>query len=205
MCPQLAPEIERKFLLPEIPKLCLAEEVIQITQGYISTRKLLQSGVRLLLKEGRIELSSEGNVSWGAALPKWADALIASKKRPFRLRQETFSNGEVVYTLTLKRKIAGVLHRDEWNCRVPDWVFSHLEPLAKKRSISKVRHLIREGAYLVEVDVFEEPHFPLCIAEVEFVTLEEAQAYPGPSTIGKWEEVTENPEFRHRYLAKLAA
>ena len=55
--------------------------------------------------------------------------------------------------------------------------------------------------YTVELDVFEGEHEGLWMAEVEFPSVEEAEAFTPPAWFG--EEVTYDRRYRNSYLAGL--
>ena len=66
-------------------------------------------------------------------------------------------------------------------------------------TIRKKRVLIPCGSHTIELDIFDEPFRPLIIAEVEFPSVEEAEAFVPPGWFD--EEVTDRWEYRNAYLA----
>ena len=54
----------------------------------------------------------------------------------------------------------------------------------------------------IELDVFDAPFAPLVLAEVEFESIEQAQAFVPPEWFG--EDVTENREYSNSYLSRKA-
>ena len=58
--------------------------------------------------------------------------------------------------------------------------YEHLREKIDGRLISKVRYVIPiENGLVVELDHFESPHKGLYLAEIEFSSVEEAEAFPG--------------------------
>lgn len=136
-------EIERKFLLREIPVDLTACPVHQIEQAYLSTAPVI------------------------------------------RIRRE-----DDTYYLTYKG--SGILAHDEYNLPLDSTSYQHLLPKADGNVISKKRYLIPlsseqinpeclsllNGTELViELDVFAPPFAPLELAEIEFPTIEAANAF----------------------------
>lgn len=97
------------------------------------------------------------------------------------------------YYLTYKGK--GLLAREEANLPLTREAFEHLLAKADGRIISKTRYLIPCNPYTIELDIFEGDHAPLIMAEVEFPSIEEAEAFTAPKWFG--EEVTNNPAYHN--------
>jgi CYTH domain-containing protein len=77
--------------------------------------------------------------------------------------------------------------------------FDSLWPHTESRRITKHRHEIPFGPYLIELDVFHGPLEGLIIAEVEFDSVEQARVFEPPEWFG--EEVTEDARYQNRNLA----
>ncbi|MBR5422247.1 MAG: hypothetical protein IK115_13985 [Lachnospiraceae bacterium] len=68
------------------------------------------------------------------------------------------------------------------------------------RIIRKKRYVIpAQNGLEAELDVFEEPFAPLMVAEVEFDSCEDAEAYQGEDWFGK--EVTHDIRFKNARMA----
>ena len=70
-----------------------------------------------------------------------------------------------------------------------------------KRLITKKRYCIPYGIYTIELDIFEGDLAPLVLAEVEFPTEQEANAFTPPD----WfiEDVTFSPLYHNSFLSQL--
>ncbi len=101
------------------------------------------------------------------------------------------------YYLTYKGK--GLMAREEYNLPLNEQAYNHLVAKADGNIITKRRYLIPLPPYTIELDVFMEPFAPLVIAEVEFPTEKEAEAFIPP----EWflEDVTFNPEYHNSTLS----
>lgn len=96
------------------------------------------------------------------------------------------------YYMTYKGK--GMLAREEYNLPLTKEAYEKLREKRDGNLISKTRYLIPFGKYTIELDDFSSPA-PLLLAEVEFDSVEEANAFIGPC----WfiEDVTENPKYHN--------
>ncbi|MDR2043634.1 MAG: CYTH domain-containing protein [Clostridium sp.] len=108
------------------------------------------------------------------------------------------------YHLTCKG--SGMLVREETSVPISEEAYCHLREKADGRIISKKRYLIplepdfREGVPLtIELDVFDPPLAPLVMAEVEFPSLEAAEAFLPPDWFA--EEVTYREEYHNSHMA----
>ena len=122
-------EIERKYLLDQLPENLTSYPCKKIEQGYLSTEPVV------------------------------------------RIRR---SDDE--YYLTYKSK--GLLSREEYNLPLTQEAYEHLRPKADGIVISKTRYLIPEKDGLtIELDIFHKDYDGLFLAEVEFCSEEQANAY----------------------------
>lgn len=146
-------EIERKYLLKEIPKLS-GYEYHKIEQAYLCT-----------------------------------DPVV-------RVRQE-----DDTYYMTYKGK--GMLAREESNLPLNKEAYEHLKKKKDGNLIAKTRYLIPIGkdGLVAEVDVFEKPFAPLVMAEVEFLSEEQAKTFQPPEWFG--EEVTFDKRYHNSYMSNL--
>ena len=103
------------------------------------------------------------------------------------------------FYLTYKGK--GLMVRDEYNLPLNEDAYEHLKEKADGNIISKTRYIIPlpEGL-TIELDVFHEPFAPLVLAEVEFSTEEEAEAFQMPDWFCK--DVTEDPRYHNSVMSR---
>jgi adenylate cyclase len=99
--------------------------------------------------------------------------------------------------LTVKGRTQGISRSEfEYPIPVAD-AEDMLRGLAPLPPVEKVRHLIRSGAHLWELDVFEGANAGLAMAEIELAAEDE------PFVLPDWagEEVTADPRYYNAYLA----
>lgn len=102
------------------------------------------------------------------------------------------------YWLTYKG--SGMLVREEHEHPLTREAYLHLLPKADGNVIAKDRYLIPFGGRTIELDVFDKPFAPLVIAEVEFPTQEEAEAFVPPGWFD--EDVTFDPAYQNSNLSR---
>lgn len=102
------------------------------------------------------------------------------------------------YILTYKG--AGFLVREEHEFPLTEEAYLHLLEKADGNRIAKDRYCIPYGAHTIELDVFDEPFAPLVLAEVEFSTEEEANAFQPPEWFGR--EVTYDPAYTNAAMSR---
>lgn len=103
------------------------------------------------------------------------------------------------YYLTYKS--GGLLAREEYNLPLNEESYEHLKPKADGRIIEKRRYLIPLDERLtVELDVFEGDLAPLILAEVEFESEDEANAFVPPAWLGA--DVTQNPRYHNSTMSR---
>ena len=126
---------------------------------------------------------------------------------PFHIIQQAYLNTDPVvrirredetYYLTYKGR--GLMAREEYNLPLNRPSYEHLLAKADGQIISKKRYLIPFGAYTIELDVFEAPFAPLIIAEVEFPSLEEADAFLPPDWFDA--DVAQDPAYHNSNLSR---
>lgn len=105
------------------------------------------------------------------------------------------------YYMTYKG--GGLMSREEYNLPLTQESYEHLKAKADGNVISKTRYLIPLGKenLVAEVDVFEAPFAPLIMAEVEFESEEQANAFEAPEWFG--EEVTFDGRYHNSYMSKM--
>lgn len=145
-------EIERKFLLKELPSSLEDYPYHTIEQGYLTTNPVV------------------------------------------RVRREDDD-----YYMTYKG--SGLLAREEYNLPLTKEAYDSLLTKCEGNIISKKRYLIPiDGSGLtIELDVFAPPFAPLIMAEVEFKSIEDANAFCPPDWFG--EDVTKNPAYHNSNMA----
>ena len=145
-------EIERKYLVKEIPTDLEQYESKKIAQGYLCTEPVV------------------------------------------RIRR---SNDD--YYMTYKGD--GLMVREEYNLPLTKDAYEHLRPKIDGLLIAKTRYLISlDGKLTAELDIFEEDLDGLVIVEVEFDSVEEANAFNAPDWFG--EDVTNSGKYHNSYLSQ---
>lgn len=103
------------------------------------------------------------------------------------------------YYMTYKSR--GLLAREEYNLPLNAKSYEHLKPKADGRVIEKRRYLIPlDDRLTVELDVFEGDLAPLILAEVEFESEEEANAFVPPQWLGK--DVTYDTRYHNSTMSR---
>lgn len=102
------------------------------------------------------------------------------------------------YTLTYKG--GGMMARREEELPLTEEGYRHLVAKADGNIISKERYCIPWGQYTIELDVFAPPFAPLVMAEVEFPTVEEANAFVPPEWFGP--DVTFDPAYHNSNMSR---
>lgn len=145
-------EIERKYLIRELPENLEQYPCKHIEQGYLNTKPVV------------------------------------------RIRR---SNDK--YTLTYKGE--GLMVREEYNLPLDADSFMHLREKVDGILIMKRRYLIPfAGKYTIELDIFEGELAPLQLAEVEFTSEEDANAFIPPAWFG--EDVTFSAKYHNSTLSQ---
>jgi len=113
-----------------------------------------------------------------------------------RVRRE-----DETYYMTYKG--SGMFAREEYNLPLNKEAYEHLKAKADGNVIGKTRYLIPldQDGLVAEVDVFDEPFAPLVMAEVEFKSEEQANAFEAPEWFGK--DVTFDGRYHNSYMSKM--
>ncbi len=107
------------------------------------------------------------------------------------------SNDE--YYLTYKGK--GLMVREEYDLPLTAEAFEHMLPKIDGILIDKVRYLIPlEGGYTAELDIFQGHLAPLRLVEVEFDSVEDADAFVAPEWFG--DDVTNSGKYHNSNLSQ---
>lgn len=101
------------------------------------------------------------------------------------------------YLFTYKSK--GLMIRQEQEFPLTREAYLHLLSKADGRIISKTRYLIPFGSFTIELDVFCDAFAPLVLAEVEFETEEQANAFCPPDWFGQ--DVTADSRYQNVNMA----
>lgn len=103
------------------------------------------------------------------------------------------------FILTYKGK--GFLSREEYNLPLTKEGYEHLKQKADGNIIQKRRYLIPcQDGLTIELDLFGPPFADLILAEVEFASEEQAQAFTPPDWFA--EEVTWSSEYHNSTLSQ---
>ena len=148
-------EIERKYLVAQLPPNLESFPHVDMEQGYLNTSPTL------------------------------------------RIRKA----GDIYY-LTVKQHISntGAIVNREEEFEMPASSYQHLLPKCDGIIISKTRYRIPlQDGLTAELDIFKGSHAGLCIVEVEFPSIEAANAFVAPSWFGQ--DVSQQPQYRNAYLS----
>lgn len=144
-------EIERKYLVKELPENLEKYPCKHIEQGYLNT-----------------------------------DPVVRIRRTDDR------------YTLTYKG--SGLMVREEYNLPLNAESFLHMKDKIDGILIEKCRYLIPFEKYTIELDIFEGELAPLQLAEVEFESESEANAFVPPAWFG--EDVTFSTKYHNSTLSQ---
>lgn len=127
----------------------------------------------------------------------WQGYLLITAEGSLRIR----SINDARFTLSVKRVPSGsTLVRKEFEVELTQEQFNSLSEGVAFRPVVKVRNRYRLGAYLFEVDEFEDTLRGLRIVEVEFRSVEDALDFEVPDWFGR--EVTEDRRYLNTSLAR---
>lgn len=103
------------------------------------------------------------------------------------------------YYLTYKG--SGLMVREEYNLPLTRESYEHLRLKIDGRLIEKTRYLLPlHDGLTAELDIFEGDLAPLKLVEVEFSSVEEANAFIPPEWFG--EDVTNSGHYHNSYLSR---
>lgn len=105
------------------------------------------------------------------------------------------------YYLTYKG--SGMMTREEYNLPLNKDSYEHLRKKADGNIITKTRYLIpiNDGSLTAELDIFEGKFAGMLLVEVEFSSVEQADAFQKPDWFG--EDVTHDKKYHNSYLSRL--
>ena len=102
------------------------------------------------------------------------------------------------YILTYKS--GGLMTREEYNLPLTAEGYAHLRKKTDGLLITKKRYCIPLDPYTIELDIFEDDLAPLILAEVEFPSEEEANAFTPPEWFAK--DVTYSGKYHNSYMSR---
>ena len=103
------------------------------------------------------------------------------------------------YFITYKSR--GLMAREEYEMPLTAEAFEHLLPKIDGILIDKIRYMIPLESHLVaELDIFQGTLAPLRLVEVEFESIEAADAFEAPDWFG--DDVTNSGEYHNSNLSK---
>lgn len=103
-------------------------------------------------------------------------------------------------TYYLTYKSAGLMAREEYNLPLTGEGYEHLLAKCDGNIITKTRYLLPLPPYTIELDVFHGVFEGLLLAEVEFPSVEEANAFVPPSWFG--EDVTFSSQYHNSTMSR---
>lgn len=103
------------------------------------------------------------------------------------------------YFLTYKSK--GLMAREEYEMPLTAEAFEHMLPKIDGILIDKIRYMVPlDEKRVAELDIFQGTLAPLRLVEVEFESIEEANAFVPPAWFG--DDVTNSGEYHNSNLSK---
>ena len=173
-------EIERKFLVNEVPKDYGQSIMISIEQGYLNVSPAIR--VRKQGEQYFLTYKGEHNADEGD------ESRIGHTEYNLPLDAESYVH--------LLEKADGHIIR-KMRCILPLNEDAYDPAFLEQNAGVKAR--VNTGTIKIELDLFKAPHEGLVLAEVEFPSEEAAAAYRPASWFGK--EVTNDPEYSNARLS----
>ena len=103
------------------------------------------------------------------------------------------------YFLTYKG--AGLVAREEHEFPISQEAFEHMLPKVDGILIDKIRYLIPlSDGHTAELDIFQGQLAPLCLVEVEFTSMENAENFVVPEWFG--DDVSDSGKYHNSNLSK---
>lgn len=90
--------------------------------------------------------------------------------------------------------------REEYNLPLTAESYAHLRKKTDGLLITKKRYCIPLDPYTIELDIFEGDLAPLILAEVEFSSEEEGNAFTPPEWFAK--DVTYSGKYHNSYMSR---
>lgn len=127
--------------------------------------------------------------------------LTENSDEEVRIRAESSEDYGTIFTLCHKSPSESPLMRFEGEIILSETVFDAIYRMASKLGkipLNKFRSTCKANGHTIQIDSYESLF--LKVAEVEFQSIEEAEAYTPESWFGK--EVTEDPDYKNHQLWK---
>lgn len=102
------------------------------------------------------------------------------------------------YILTVKG--SGMMARSEFELPLSADSYAKLMTKSEGVIITKRRYLIPYNGYTIELDVFSEPIAPLIMAEIEFDSIDDANAFIAPTWFT--DDVTNDSRYHNSNMSK---
>ena len=103
------------------------------------------------------------------------------------------------YSMTYKGE--GLMSREEYNLPLTKEAYETLASKADGNVIKKTRLIIPYEKYTIELDVFKAPFDYIRMAEVEFESIDEANAFTSPDWFIK--EVTNDTNYHNSTMSRM--
>ncbi len=189
-------EIERKYLVKQLPEKLSTYPHRLIEQGYLSTEPVIRirkdgDKYELTYKSKGLMIREEYNLPLTQSSYEHFEQGYLSTEPVIRIRKD----GDK-YELTYKSK--GLMIREEYNLPLTQSSYEHLKPKTDGYLITKERYNIPYHHLTIELDCFLGQFSPLILAEVEFPDEESANAFVPPDWFG--EDVTFSPAYQNSSL-----
>ena len=149
-------------------------------------RKFLISSLPHQLSECKSARLEQGYLDFG------------DEDEPERRIRKLTENGSTLYFYTEKGN--GDLCREEEEYEIPEYSYENLKELVISSILEKTRYYLPLDGLTIEVDIYGGSLDGLMVAEVEFSSLDEANAFVPPEFFG--EEITYDKKYRNKNLAK---
>ncbi len=117
---------------------------------------------------------------------------VNAKGTEVRLRRQNHKHFQTIKTGT-------GLQRGEIEVPLSRKQFKLLWPATRGHRLEKMRYVIKWRGHKIELDVYKKELLGLMVAEVEFKSKKEAEAFSPPKWFG--EEVTDNKSYKNVNLA----
>ena len=121
-----------------------------------------------------------------------------------RVRSMRAKDGSEKYVLTVKSsaKDEGKLSREEFEIPIDGTAYASLAAKGEGTPIEKTRYFVhREDGLVEEIDLFHGELEGLAYLEIEFDSIERAEAFPSPAWTTR--DVTAEKRFRNSALAQF--
>ena len=119
-------------------------------------------------------------------------------KPTIRIRR-IINKDRYIFTMKSSSKDNG-LSREEYEIEISKTMYDELLSKKKGLMLSKTRYKVPYDSYMMEIDLFHNEYESFAYMEIEFKTVEEANAYVAPCWVIK--ELTGDKKYTNASLAK---